>query len=497
MKDFFPKPEGVLLVATGPKHRAESIAAAPRIRPHLNGRPMWLLCDEPESVPAGCFDRVLALPDSRMSYRDKIAGLIRLPFRRTLFLDSDIELLEPIDDVFSLLKKVDLVGCHAPIRWFKWIDPQVPEGLAELNSGVLGLRSGWRQRRLVRRWLDTYDRVGIDVDQASLRSALWWSIQRGLRCWILPPEYNLRTTKPWIAGPNMKVKILHGRIPDPMRLPLSEYLNKDPNRFRASSAFPTNQNAAVAPWPPVAPKRIFVVGAGRSGTSLLAGLFRKSGLFMGDSHYLTREANPTGFFEDREVNDINETLLVSSTAAKLGQGQRWLASLPVTVDVKTNPDTRRRILTVLARGPLCIKDPRFCFTLERWIRELPVAEQSEVQCLCVFRHPSIVVSSVLKELSNAPYLKDLNLTSDEILASWESQYRYVLQRHKKVGRWLFIHYDELFTKQGIDRVQNFTGIQVDQSIVETSLRRSTADIEASDSSLELYDTLQNMAKEGS
>lgn len=497
MKDLLFKPEGVLLVGTGPKHQAESIAAAHRIRPHLGGRPIWLLCDNPGSVPAGCFDRVLAHPDPRMTYRDKIVGLLRLPFRRTLFLDSDVELLEPIDDMFSLLRQVDLVGCHAPIRWFKWIDPKVPEGLVELNSGVLGLRRSWRQRRLVRRWLETYDRVGVNVDQASLRSALWWSIQRGLRCWILPPEYNLRTTKPWIAGPDMKVKIVHGRIPEKMRAPLADYLNSDPTRFRASSAFSTHQNTAVAPWPALAPKRIFVVGAGRSGTSLLAGLFRKSGLFMGDAHYLPREANPTGFFEDREVNDINESLLASSTGSKLGQGQRWLASLPVTVDLKTSPEARRRMLTVLARGPLCFKDPRFCFTLDRWIRELPVSEQSEAQCICVFRHPSIVVSSVLKELQTAPYLKDLNLSSAEILTIWEAQYRYVLQRQRKLGRWLFIHYDELFTVEGLARLQEFTGIQPDKSIVQENLRRSKPDVEASDSCLEIYAKLKELAREGS
>lgn len=245
-------PEGVLLVATGERHRTEALAALPRIRPQLGGRPVWLVTDAPAAVPVGHFDAVLPHPDPRSTYRDKIPPLLEPPFRRTLFLDTDVQLLQPIDDLFSLLKSVEFVGCHAPVRWCQWRDPNVPEGFCELNSGVLGLRRCRRVRRSMRRWLRTYDRVGVPFDQASLRSALWQGCRQGLRIWVLPPEYNLRTTKPWIAGRAMAVKVVHGRIPDEMRAPLADYLNTDVDCFRASSAFATRQNEAVRPpsaWP--------------------------------------------------------------------------------------------------------------------------------------------------------------------------------------------------------------------------------------------------------
>jgi hypothetical protein len=490
-----PPTEGVLLVATGSRHRDEAIEALPRIRPQLSGRPVWLICDEPARIPAGCFDRVLPHPDPRQSYRDKIVGLLRLPFRRTLFLDSDVELLQPLDDVFALLHVVDLVACHAPVRWFRWRDPEVPEGLCELNSGVLGLCRGRAQRRLVRLWLSTYDRVGVKVDQATLRSALWWAMQHGLRCWVLPPEYNLRTTKPWVAGAGMGVKVVHGRIPEAMRTPLAGYLNADPSRFRASSAFPTGQNAAVAPWPPIAPQRIFILGAGRSGTSLLAGLFRHSGLFMGEGEpYKAREANPLGFYEDREVNAINEALLAPLAPPPLRDGQRWLASLTSTDRVVVTPELRRRMRVLLARSPFCFKDPRFCYTLDGWIKEIPASERNQVQCLCIFRHPSVVATSVLKELSSAPYLKGLSLSVEQILAAWEAQYRSVLEQRRGPGRWLFIHYEELFEPQGLARLQAFTGLDPDRSFVRPSLSRSRAEVEASAAALELYRMLEGLAQ---
>lgn len=237
--------EGVLLVATGERHRAEALAALPRIRPQLGGRPVWLVTDAPAAVPPGRFDVVLPHPDPRATYRDKIPPLLDPPFARTLFLDTDVELLQPIDDLFTLLKTVHLVGCHAPVRWCQWRDPGVPEGFCELNSGVLGLRRCRPVRRAMRRWLRAYDRVGVAFDQATLRSALWWGCRQGLRLWVLPPEYNLRTTKPWIAGRAMGVKVVHGRIPDEMRAPLAAYLNADVDCFRGSSAFATRQNEAV------------------------------------------------------------------------------------------------------------------------------------------------------------------------------------------------------------------------------------------------------------
>lgn len=237
--------EGVLLVATGKRHQAEALAAVPRIRPQLGGRPLWLATDQPAAVPPGLFDVVLSHPDPRATYRDKIPPLLDLPFRRTLFLDTDVALLQPLDDLFELLKSVHVVGCHAPVRWCQWRDPMVPEGFCELNSGVLGLRRCRQVRWAMRRWLRTYDRAGVPFDQASLRSSLWQGCRRGLRLWVLPPEYNLRTTKPWIAGKGMAVKVVHGRIPEEMRLPLADYLNADVGYFRGSSGFGTCQNEVV------------------------------------------------------------------------------------------------------------------------------------------------------------------------------------------------------------------------------------------------------------
>ena len=238
--------EGILLVATGDQYRDEAISSVHRIRPFLNGRPITLVTDEPERIPSAIFDSVIQHSQPQKSYRDKILPLLHPPYKRTLFLDTDLELLSPIDDIFKLLSSVDLVGCHAPVRWCDWNSSEIPEGFSELNSGVLGISCSTRQRAFVRQWLKLYDSIGIEFDQASLRAALWWATcNRGIRTWVLPSEYNLRTPKPWLTGTGMKVKIVHGRISDDKRKSLHEYLNDNIDVFRSSSAFSTGQNQEI------------------------------------------------------------------------------------------------------------------------------------------------------------------------------------------------------------------------------------------------------------
>ena len=94
-----------------------------------------------------------------------------------------------------------------PVRWCDWKNDEIPEGFCELNSGVLGIRRCSSQRALVRYWLRLYDFAGIKFDQATLRAALWASTNQGLRTWVLPSEYNLRTQK---HRRRDIVKIVHG-----------------------------------------------------------------------------------------------------------------------------------------------------------------------------------------------------------------------------------------------------------------------------------------------
>lgn len=233
-------------------------------------------------------------------------------------------------------------------------------------------------------------------------------------------------------------------------------------------------------------RRLFVLGAGRSGTSLLAGLFRGSGLFMGAAGYLPRLANPHGFFEDREVNAINEALLaplvpprpasdpegVGSGYDSPGTGQRWLARLPVSARPQADDQLQARIKALYAHGPSCFKDPRFCYTLSVWRPLIPAEDVADTGFLCVFRDPAVVLTSVLQEMQSAAYLNDLAISVEQVFSAWALQYQHVLTHHASSGRWLFLAYEQLLQSEGLDRLEAFTGHGLDRTLPEARLNRS-------------------------
>ena len=245
------KPEGFLLVATGEKHNNEAIEWISRNKDQINGRPATIVSDTPTPMLKELFDAVELHKAPQRGYRDKILPLINLPYKRTIFVDTDTTIIGPLDDMFNILKSVDLVGCHAPVRWCEWNSPEVPEGFCEINSGVLGLRRSNKQRSLIKEWLTIYDEINVNFDQASLRMAIWKATNKYmLQTWILPAEYNLRTPKPWLIGRGLAVKIIHGRISQDNIEELREYLNSDISRFRASSEFDTDTNEIIKPYHP-------------------------------------------------------------------------------------------------------------------------------------------------------------------------------------------------------------------------------------------------------
>ena len=85
-----------------------------------------------------------------------------------------------------------------------------------------------------------------------------------------------------------------------------------------------------------------ILGSGRSGTSMLAGTLRGAGYYMGAHLLPADEANPRGYFEDDEINAINEALLAAVTPAysEPAYGWRWLAAVPVGAEVPCPPGGR-------------------------------------------------------------------------------------------------------------------------------------------------------------
>jgi hypothetical protein len=247
-------------------------------------------------------------------------------------------------------------------------------------------------------------------------------------------------------------------------------------------------------------KNCVILGAGRSGTSMLAGSLAKAGYFMGENLIPARQANPKGFFEDVEVNMINEDLLgqvVPPRIAFVGielfrsrplEGQRWLSCVPVGVTVSCPSHVANRIRTVTKQEPYCFKDPRFCYTLSAWRPFL-----RNTAFVCVFREPGSTALSIVKECKEASYLHTLRMTYARALTVWRLMYLQVLRVHRYEGEWLFLHYNQLVKGNALQRLQSFLNASVDYTFPDTELTRSISTKSMHKKDRKIYDELCQLA----
>ncbi len=247
---------------------------------------------------------------------------------------------------------------------------------------------------------------------------------------------------------------------------------------------------------------LFILGSGRSGTSLVAGLFRKSGLFLGSEFYKPRYSNPLGFFEDKEVNSINEEILIPFVPQRNfvngivygsdspTDGQRWLSRISLDIKTYASDELISRIKILTLNQPFCFKDPRFSYTLNVW-REII---NDNAKYICVFRDPAVVVASVLKEVGNMPYLQNFAISINQAFEVWRLMYQHILTKHSKSGEWLFLHYDDLFGTNTLDKIEEFTGVKIDRDFPNISLNRSRSGLKTDDETSNIYSELLNRTK---
>jgi hypothetical protein len=238
-------------------------------------------------------------------------------------------------------------------------------------------------------------------------------------------------------------------------------------------------------------RNCLILGSGRSGTSMLAGSLRLAGYYMGAHLIPADETNPKGFFEDDEINAINEALLTPLTPelSVPGYGWRWLASVPVGTGIECPPELASRIEAQTAHAPFCFKDPRFCYTLPTW---RPFV--ADAVFLCVFREPARTAQSILKECREADYLHGLPMDFTGAVAVWTLMYRHVLEVHRHEGEWLFFHYDQLFSEAAVCRLETTLGIAADRQFPDAKLKRTPAAGIVGAEAAQVYEKLIELAQ---
>lgn len=249
-------------------------------------------------------------------------------------------------------------------------------------------------------------------------------------------------------------------------------------------------------------KSVFICGSGRSGTSMLAGLFSECSYYQGDNLYQSRKANPKGFFENWQINSLNERIILSSIEAGYGQeasgllqllyrpGQYWLANLPASLRYVAADEEKKEISSLVAREPFCYKDPRFCYTLEPWLDAAP-----DALALCVLRHPGVVVASILKELQSADYLVDLRISVANLYEVWRHMYLRALSLRACGRNVYFINYNDLLGNDKQTELEEFVDAKLNRSFPDKQLDRSDYVGELDETTQAFFSALSGLASE--
>jgi len=161
----------------------------------------------------------------------------------------------------------------------------------------------------------------------------------------------------------------------------------------------------VGPWRPpsssleFAALMILVTGMSRSGTSMVCQLLTGLGVSFGDTAAMLPgdRWNPSGYFELREVVDVNSLVITGlpRTRSRFGAWLSKVAYLRMPPAAAIAARAVRQRPTIAALGERhrarAVKDPRFCLSLPYWRQWAGV--DRIVVCL---RHPGAVVDSLLR-----------------------------------------------------------------------------------------------------
>ena len=216
---------GILYFAKGDTFIGEATLSARQVRRVMPEVSIAIVADrEPD---AECFDEVI-LDASAFAKRNKPQAMARTPYDRTIYLDTDTYVQEPIDELFDLLDEFEFAvrrnrdESHIPTDQVNDPNTDVPDAFPEFNSGVIP----YRRSPAVTDLLEAWERQCLpnhESDQRALRPALYHS---SVAFTALPNRYNCIYRNANVV--NKRIKVFHGPLVDRHkdRIELREALRK-------------------------------------------------------------------------------------------------------------------------------------------------------------------------------------------------------------------------------------------------------------------------------
>jgi hypothetical protein len=108
--------QGVTNLATGRKiYLDECVFSATSLKKHCPDIPVTLFTEKSD-IKESCFDDILTIRNGAHLFKDKVKCSLLSPYESTLYLDCDIQILQPIYEMFEWLKEYDLGVANTPCR---------------------------------------------------------------------------------------------------------------------------------------------------------------------------------------------------------------------------------------------------------------------------------------------------------------------------------------------------------------------------------------------
>lgn len=163
------------------------------------------------------FDKVFPVEPTKDGFYDKARLVQNSPYERTLFIDADTYVLEPVPELFATLDQFDCAATHEEYLDTDWHHryprTDIPSSFPEFNTGILMLKRCDRVNRMLEQWGNLYrqyleEKPGEPInDQPFFRVAAYFS---DVRIATLTREYNCKFRgQGYLKG---RVKIMHGHV---------------------------------------------------------------------------------------------------------------------------------------------------------------------------------------------------------------------------------------------------------------------------------------------
>ncbi|MGK7893380.1 MAG: putative nucleotide-diphospho-sugar transferase [Xenococcus sp. (in: cyanobacteria)] len=148
--------KGLIYVVTGAKkYIDECIFSAKSFKSQCPDIPVTLFTDN-HIIKESCFDKVKLINDSIHPWKIKVKYILNSPYKYTLFMDSDTQVVQPIYELFSYLDDHDLAVAPGPSVDRSSQPPKLLNyvGKGNYNTGVFLYRKSKRIHQFLSKWLE-------------------------------------------------------------------------------------------------------------------------------------------------------------------------------------------------------------------------------------------------------------------------------------------------------------------------------------------------------